>query len=359
MTKQRWLVLAALLFAMLLAGAVVWSLNAKVESPPVFQANEPASTAPTSASNMLLLPEVRAKHPWRIAFIPKFKLLGKTGKLSAYWQPAWEGAKKAGDDYGVTVSLVTSPVLGNEEVDYVEPQIRLVAELTKDHTVDALVIAVFDSNRLAPVINKAVSAGIPVLTLDTRVNTDRVLSFIAYDNYAAGAQMGQWVVHKLNGRGKVLLLDGPQDQQGAVDRRKGLLAGLRSGNVEVLNTKSGDWETVPAHQITTQWLQQYPAVDAILAANDNMAMGTVQAIEQAHRTSILVTGFDANDAALQAIAKGQMGATIDLAPGVIAHKAVQMMVHHLETREKFPAVVSFSDVTLVTQVNGNTVLNKH
>jgi hypothetical protein len=67
-----------------------------------------------------------------------------------------------------------------------------------------------------------------------------------------------------------------------LDGTKQFLAGLKTGNMEVLNTRSGDWEIEPARQTTAGWLQKYANVDAVMAANDNMALGAAQAIAEAN-----------------------------------------------------------------------------
>ena len=289
--------------------------------------------------------------PLRIAFIPKFKNVGQTDALSAYWQRAWEGAQRAAADLGVDVTLVTADVESQADADYVEPQIRLVAGLIASRTVDGLLIAPFDSNRLAPVVDKAIGAGIPSVAVDTPVNSDRVLANVVFDNYAAGKLVGAWVARRLGGRGKVLVLDGPADQVNAADRRRGFLAGLQSGDIDVLATRSGDWEEEPARRITAAWLEKFPRVDAIIAANDTMALGAAQAAREAKRPGIVITGFDASMDGLLAIARGTIEATVDQAPGDEAGLALRLLVGALRTGARMPVTASPRGIELVTREN--------
>ena len=341
-----------LLLLAVFAGLIVlaWMLGHRGPRPAL------ESVAPVEA----LLPEPtpapqvrerRARHPWHFAFIPKFKRLGETGSLSSYWQPAWEGAQQAAADFGVRIDLVTSPVRGVTDQDYVEPQIRLVAELVARGHLDGLIIAPFDSNRLAPVVDRAIAAGIPAVALDTPVNSERVLAFVSFDNFTAGRVLGAWLVRQLGGRGKVLVLDGPPDQQNAVERRRGFLAGLRTGNVDILSLKRADWEIEPARLITLGWLRKYPEVNAIVAANDNMALGAAQAVAAMGRQHILITGFDATEAGLAAIATGRLAATIDQSPEAQSRLAIQLLIHRLEQGERYPACVFLNRTPLVTRDN--------
>jgi ABC-type sugar transport system substrate-binding protein len=309
----------------------------------------PAAVPAPTPSAGIHFRETKALRPWRIAFIPKFKYYGKTGALSSYWGLAWEGARKAGTDFGVEVSLIASKAPGETDADYVEPQIRLVADLIARGGCDGLLIAPFDSNRLAPVIEKAVAAGIPVVAMDTPVNSDRALTLVAFDNASGARAVGEWVVVKLGGRGRVLLLDGPPDQQNAIDRKSGFLAGLRTGDIDVLNAKSADWEIEPARAIMAGWLKKYPRIDAVLAANDNMALGAARAIAEAKRRGIVVTGFDASEEAKAAIREGRMAATVDQAPGDQARLAIQLLIERLESGTLPPSRVLLSEISIVTR----------
>ena len=331
-------------------------------TPEAVSSQEPAApttnTSVAAPTQQLDFTEIKASQSWRIAFIPKFKLYGETGHLSSYWQPAWDGAQKAGGDFNVQVELVVADTLGSTDAEYVEPQIRLVAELIEKGEIDGLVIAPFDSNRLASVIEQAVEAGIHVVAMDTPVNSDQLLAFVVFDNFSAGKAVGEWVVQELGGKGKVLILDGPQDQQNAIERRNGFLAGLKSGDIEVLDTETADWEIGPARQITAERLNRFSEVDAIIATNDNMALGAAQAIADAGGKNIIVTGFDATDVALQAIADGQISATVDQAPGEQARLAIQVLIKHLETGETFPPVIFLPNIPLVSKENVETYLTQ-
>jgi len=341
---QAWIILALLLAGC--RGATDTAPSAQESSPPT------QTTALTGQTRSVdLTTEIQATRPWKIAFIPKGKTYAKTGNLSAYWQPAWEGAKQAGHDFGVDVELVALNVSCETDAECVEPQIRLIADLIERGDIDGIVVAPLDSNRLAPVLDKTIAAGIPVIAMDTPVNSDRLLTFVVFDNFTGGKVLGKWVVERLGGQGKALILEGPSDQQNALDRRNGFLAGLQSGNVDVLGSQSADWEIDPAHQIASAWLRKFSQVDVILAANDDMALGAARAVAEAGRQGILITGFDATEVGLAAVATGQMAATVDQAPGKQARLAVQLLVRHLERDETFPSIILMPEIPLVTREN--------
>ncbi len=159
--------------------------------------------------------------------------------------------------------------------------------------------------------------------------------------------MGEWVSKELGNKGKVLILNGFLGNRNAVDRLGGFLTGFQIGDIEVLDAQSGDWDREKAKLITSQWLKNFPDIDAIVAADDDMALAAVDAISETKRKNILVTGFDATSEALESIKMGKMSATIDQIPKVQARLTLQLMIRHLEYGETFEPIITLSDIKLI------------
>jgi ribose transport system substrate-binding protein len=119
----------------------------------------------------------------------------------------------------------------------------------------------------------------------------------------------------------------------------------------VLGLKSGGWQRDQARHISAAWLERYQHIDAILAADDEMALGAADAVEAAARQGIIITGFDANADALLAIRGGTLHATIDQQPELQARSAMQLMVRHLESGAAFPPVQLWDRIQLITAEN--------
>jgi len=307
-----------------------------------------ASAQPIPPKQSFVIPEeMQASKRWKIAFFGKDGIDPVTGKpRDLYQAQAWIGAKQAADDFGVQVQLVA-----NKCQTCVEDQIRAIARTIDSGEVDGMIIMATDSVRLARVVEKAIEAGIPAIAMDTPVNSERLVTFVVFDNYTAGVRMGEWVVSQLGGRGRVLVLDGALDQQNAIDRRNGFLAGLRQGDIEILDSKSANWKRERAFKTVANWLQQFPQIDAIISANDAMALGASEAAAAAERSDIIITGFDAVTPALKAIQAGKMTATIDQAPSPQARLALQLKIRHLEKEENFPPRVLMPEIPLITKQN--------
>jgi ABC-type sugar transport system substrate-binding protein len=251
---------------------------------------------------------------------------------------------------GVNLTVVGSD--HPQTTEFVEEQILLINQQLEAGTLKGLLLGPADSLQLVPIVEKAVAQGIPVITVDTPVNTDAPLCFVGFDNQAAGEAIGTWVVEQLGGKGRVLILEGSQHHDNALDRSQGFLAGLRTGKqIIVLDRQPADWDYDQAKNRTAAWLTQYPEVDAIVAANDDMALGAIAALKAANRQNVLVTGFDGSETGLKAIAAGDLGATIDQVPEAQIHLALQLMITYLENPQPLPPSVLLKNTEVISRTS--------
>ncbi|NEP13232.1 MAG: sugar ABC transporter substrate-binding protein [Symploca sp. SIO2C1] len=323
------------------------------ENPSISSQIDPKTATDSSAveqSNIDLETEIVATKPWRITFVTKAPNYEQLSEHD-YWSVTWQGMEQAGKDFGVKVesAYITEPC--DNEVECIEAQIRLISKYLNSQTTDAMIIAPMDANRLVTVTEKIIDKGIPVIALDSAINTNKILSLISFNHFQAGKVMGEWLVEKLDSNSNVLILEGVNSQRSAIDRRNGFLTGLEQGNINVLDTQSALWDTDIAEKIATQWLEEFSNIDAIICANDSMALGALNAVNKAKRSDILITGYDAINEVIQAIAKGEIAATIDQSPDLQARIAVQMMVRYLETGESLPPLIFMPEIKLVSQEN--------
>lgn len=281
--------------------------------------------------------DIQASHPWKIAFVTK---AGEGG--NAYRRRLAQGARQAGTDFRVRVEVMTPD---SERYD-VALQVNLVDRLAHSN-IDGLVLAPINSNLLVEPVERVVAAGKPVVILDTPLSSRAVLTQLAFDNQQAGRLAAEWIMRRLDGRGRVLILSGQEEGQNAIERRNGFLDALAASDIEVLDMQSANWLRGQAERITRGWLDRFPHIDAILAANDTMALGVADAIARAGRTGILVTGVDANPEALAAIRAGRMHVTIEQSPEAQARAAVQLLVRHLERGETYPAQSVWREMPLL------------
>ena len=206
--------------------------------------------------------------------------------------------------------------------------------------VDAILVNPTDSSAIVPAILAANRAGIPVLTVDRGADGGQVASHIASDNVAGGRMAGELIVQILNGRGRVVELEGIPGTSAARDRGTGFNEVIRKyPGIEVVARQEAGFDRARGLTVMENILQAHPRIDAVFAHNDEMALGAITAIEAAGRLSqIKVVGFDATADAVKAVQEGRMLATIAQKPRLMGELAVDTAVKLLKG-EKVPSYI--------------------
>lgn len=215
--------------------------------------------------------------------------------------------------------------------------------------VDCLMLVPNDSKAIVPAVEVANSAGIPVICLGIKADSGDSI-FVGSENYDAGHMQGEYMAANLPEGAKVLYLAGTSGMDHSTARRQGFLDALEEAgrsDIEILADLDGNYEMAKAMQITEDWIQKFPEFDAIVAANDQMALGAIGALKGANRLEgVAVSGVDGLEEAYQAIANGEMVQTIlQDAPGQasMAYEVVQKLQNGEETESEY--LVPFVSVT--------------
>jgi ribose transport system substrate-binding protein len=239
------------------------------------------------------------------------------------------GARDAAKKLGVDLI-----VQGAERDLDVEKQMQIMENLIQ-RKVDAICLVPAGSQEIIPAIVKANNAGIPVLNVDNRIDMQalksaggRVEIFIGSDNFEGGKLMGEYLITKLNGKGKIAVLEGVPGQEAGMQRHSGFLKALDSASgIEIVSSQPANWEMSQGYDVFQNMLEAHPEIEALFSENDNMALGAIEAIAVARRTGdIMVLGFDAIEDARQAIKNGSMQATIAQSPALMGKLAIEYAV---------------------------------
>lgn len=179
--------------------------------------------------------------------------------------------------------------------------------------VDLLILVPNDAEAIVPAVEAANAAGIPVICLGIKAASGDYI-YVGSENYDAGHMQGELFAKTLPANGKVLYLAGTAGMQHSADRRQGFQDALKEAgrdDVEILADLDGNYEMAKAMQITEDWIQKYPKFDAIVAANDQMALGAVEALKGANRLEgVQISGVDGLKEAYEAIKNKEMVQTI-------------------------------------------------
>ncbi len=157
---------------------------------------------------------------------------------------------------------------------------------------------------------------VPVITLDREATKGIVASHVASDNRAGGRMAGEYLVKVLGGKGNVLELVGIQDTSAARDRGKGFEDAIAASDIRIVSRRFADFDRAKATAIMAEELRSQPAIDAVFAQNDEMALGALKVLLVFSKKAVVV-GFDATAEALAALQSGMLAATIAQQPALI------------------------------------------
>lgn len=265
--------------------------------------------------------------------------------VNPFWVYMKDGAEVVANQYGANIEALAPMKPYN-----VEDQIRIIEDLVQKQ-VDAIVLIAADSNGVIPGVEAANSANIPVVTSNTRVFGGEVVTFVGYDNVEAMYTVAKYGLEAINGEGKVILLEGTPGTQTGADRTKGMQkAAEEFPGVEVLASQNADFQRSTGMSVMENLLQRFDEIDAVICANDEIALGAIEAISAAGREGeMIVVGFDGNKDAYMAIAQGRIFATLDQNPWAQSGLGVENAIKYLNG-EEIPDFISV-DYRLVTSEN--------
>ena len=230
------------------------------------------------------------------------------------------GAAVAAKNLGVqVVNYVPSTA------DSVAEQNKLVDDAIKDKP-DAIVFVPVDYTQAAGAVGKINAANIPLINANEKLSSGTVAGYVGIDDAALAKQTAQYLFKAMGGKGNVVILDGPDANLTAKGRAKGFRDAIKDfADVKLLAGKSGNYARPQAKQVTAGFLNSFPQIDGILAANDPMAIGAVDALKAAGRKS-LVVGINASREVMDLIKSGDIVGSGDYDTFIQGCIAVEMAV---------------------------------
>jgi ribose transport system substrate-binding protein len=266
-----------------------------------------------------------------------------------------KGAEEAAQKLGLRLLVQAA----ERELD-VEKQMQIVETLIQSK-VSALCVTPSGSKEIVPAIVKANRAAIPVVIVDTRVDSQTlkeaggtIAAFIGSDNFEGGRMAGEYLAKRLGQKGKVAVLEGIPGHETGDSRLRGFKQALSNySNVQIVSSQTANWERDQGYNVFQNVLESHPEVQALFACSDLMALGAIEAIAAAGKTGrITVMGFDALPEAREAVRKGTMEATIAQSPMEMGAIAVES-ASRLLRGERVTQDVSVK-IRLITKENADS-----
>jgi len=281
--------------------------------------------------------------------------------VNVYWKAVEAGARQAATEENVDITWIGPDAETNHS-----QQANMVDNLV-NKGVGGIVLSPTNVDALVRPVESAVAKGVPVILIDSTLNSVKPLSVIATDNFAAGKQAAEAMVkaigaNKPNG-GKVIMLRYLEGSGSTEAREKGFIEAINAAGltvVESMYTKGGG-STTDAFDTADALLRRYTTdgvvkVDGIFASNQPTAIGMLTKIEQMKGQAVKIdcpfVGFDAHELLLKGVRDGTIAAIVVQDPKMMGYRGVKEMVNALHGK---PVAKTISTATAtVTKDNIDT-----
>jgi ribose transport system substrate-binding protein len=296
-----------------------------------------------AAASLLVLAGIvsgcNRNHRKVVAVIPK-------GNADLFWQTVHAGAVKASREHNIEIVWDGPP----NETD-ISTELQILETMINRH-VDAIALAPSDREALANTVNRAANEGMPVVIYDSAIATDKYVSFISTDNFAAGEMAGERMGEVLHGKGNILMVKttpGGASTTAREDGFKKVITGKFPG-IHIVDERFGKAVVATSLDVTENMLTAHPNVDGIFCSNESGTNGAIQAL-RSRGAKVKVVGFDWSPTTLAALAAGQIDSLVIQNPFQMGYEAVTACVKAIN-KEPVQKQINLSP-RLITQQNLN------
>lgn len=242
--------------------------------------------------------------------------------------PAYEAARLGADRTAARLGTATMHYVP-EEPDSVPEQIALIGRAIAEKP-DAAVFVPVDVTAVNDAILSFDAARIPLFNIITRTTAGRRVTFVGSDDRALARNIARYLFARLSPRATIIILEGTPASATSRERLLGFQDALAEHpGIKVRCSLRGDYQREIARGVFLGAKGQWPRVDAVLCANDVMALGVLDALDANPGSGPLVTGVNAIPEAVAAIAAGRMLATADFNAMTISEIATEAAVRNL------------------------------
>lgn len=270
--------------------------------------------------------EAPGKQTFKIAVIPQ-------GATHEFWKSIHAGAIKAAQDLkaqGVEVNVIWKAPLREDDR---EQQVQVVEGFLAQG-ISGIVLAPFDRRALVRPVEEAKRAGIPTVVLDSGLDSDQVVSFLASDNHHGGELAADHMATLLGGKGKVLLLRYQEGVASTEAREKGFVDRIKTHpGIELISSDqyagaTRDTAKGAAENLLNRYGNQ---IQGVFTPNESSTSGMLLALEDLKKAGkITFIGFDTSEAFITAMKAGTLHGIVVQNPFRMGEMGVRTMVDHLQ-----------------------------
>ena len=264
-----------------------------------------------------------------------------------------------GVDEGARIAGVDIILAEGQTGQWAESQVS-ACETILERKPAVMIAAAINSVLLLPCLKRYNETKIPVVDFDDNLDPETtkkagvdVAFHIGSDNEAAGAMGADYLVSVLgkDAKGPVLVIEGPSGNVTGQKRARGFASELKrqAPGLIIVASLPGDWDSLKAANIANDTLERNPNLVAIFCANDDMALGAVEAARAAGKDKLVVIGVDGTPSALKSIRAGRLSASVAQLPYLMGMRAVEESKKAL-AGEKLPEFVDVPTLVLTREV---------
>src|ERR1700704_6052946 len=249
--------------------------------------------------------------------------------------PAYEAFRIASDQIARTSGVKLIHLVPNQP-DNVDEQKAMVDQVLKDRP-DAVIFIPVDDVALIDSVKKLNEAKIPIVLVSNPLPGSFV-TYVGADDFEIGYREARYLFENLGGKGKIVVIEGTPAAPTNRERVRGYQRAFAEfPGIEVLASGIGNYQQPDAKRVMEKFLKEYPHIDAVLSANDGMALGVLEALKEANRSSVVI-GINGILPAVKQIEAGAILASVDFNMFKIGCTATRAAVRHLK-REPLPEKV--------------------
>jgi inositol transport system substrate-binding protein len=224
---------------------------------------------------------------------------------------------------------------------------------------DAILLQPFDSEAQVAPAMAAMDKGVKVITVNNRINDNDRAAAVDADPVDQAAKNAKLALEQIPQNGKVVVLMGPAGNMHSDKRREGWQKEFfdKRSDVKILDEQIANWNKDEGMRFMEDWIQTYGEIDAIIAMNDNMCVGALEAAKAAGKTNILSYGVDGTAEACLSIKNGEMTSTTLQSAYELAEKAVKLTYDVMTGKIERDTIMV--DCPLITKDNADEFIEIH
>jgi ribose transport system substrate-binding protein len=257
----------------------------------------------------------------RIAVIPK-------GTTHEFWKSIHAGAAEAARELGVEILWK-----GPQKEDDRAQQITVVEDFIS-RGVDGIVLAPLDDRALMRPVAEAARENIPVVIIDSGLQGDDYVSFIATDNTLGGVLGARRLGDLMGGRGKIFLIRYQEGSASTMEREKGFLETIKNefpGLTLLVHDQYAGATTETAYQLAENLIGRFPDVEGIFTPNESSTFGTLRALQESGLAGkVKFVGFDSSPKLVQGLRSGHLQGLVLQNPKKMGDLGVRYLVARLK-----------------------------